>query len=133
MRVVCLAAAVVVASYAPADPQHRAGVVVTSFVTTPSPLAHYQRLARDAVTTTEALMASAHVDPAWALAEAGDVYLASLRFDERKVARARFDAVVDEVLAATDGDPAAVRALVRMLAFDLAQARSAAGIVRRLP
>ena len=90
--------------------------------------AHYQRLAAEAVTTTEALMASAHVDPAWALAEAGDVYLASLRFDERKVARAAFDAVVDEVLEAAAG-PAEVRALVRMLAFDLAQARSAAGVV----
>jgi len=104
---------------------------MTSFTTTAERLAHYRRLADDAVTTTEALMASAHVDPSWALAEAGDVYLASLRFDERKVARARFDAVVDEVLAATDG-PAAVRALVRMLAFDLAQARAAAGIVRGL-
>jgi len=34
---------------------------------------------------------------------------------------------------AVASSPAEVRALVRMLAFDLAQARSAAGIVRRLP
>lgn len=68
-----------------------------------------------------------YLDVETALAEAGDRYLVSLRsLDDLHGARDRFTAVVDAALAATAGDPAAVRALVRQLVFDLAQARSEA-------
>jgi len=47
-------------------------------------------------------------------------------------AYAAFDAAVDDVVTATGGGPFAVRALVRQLVFDLAQARSEAGIRDRI-